>query len=284
MATTRPAKQLAQQYHDDGFVVLPKAVDAKRLAELNAAIDQVRNGFSADRHRAVFTTSDRDQGRDDRFFASAETVEYFLEEDALDGQGELTCPLEQAMNKIGHALHDHVPAVGAFARDRLIRETLTALGLERPQVWQTMVIFKQPRIGGAVRWHQDASYLYTTPATVIGIWVALEDASLENGCLLVAPGQHRSPLRERYRVDWETRLGSLETLDQTPWPDEADTLALEVEAGSVVFFSDHLPHASAANRSLKSRRALTLHCANADAHWSESNWLQRPTLAPFLLE
>lgn len=267
-----------------GFTVAERAFAPEALAPIREAVDATLRRFDADRHRCVFTTGDRDRGRDEVFFRSAETVEYFLEQDAVDDAGRLRRPLERAVNKIGHALHDHIPAIGALARDPRLGHALRALGQQRPQLWQSMVIFKQPGIGDAVRWHQDATYLYSEPASVIGVWIALEDADRENGCLLVDPAGP-GPLRERYTVDWRTRTGTLEVLDDSPWPDDGAGLALEVPAGSVVFFSDHLPHGSAANRSERSRRALTFHTADAGrSRWSEGNWLQRPTLPPFLLD
>ena len=54
-----------------------------------------------------------------------------------------------------------------------------------------MYIFKQPGIGGEVGCHQDATFLYTEPMTVTGFWFAIEDATLENGCLWAAPGGHQ---------------------------------------------------------------------------------------------
>ncbi|NIV19996.1 MAG: phytanoyl-CoA dioxygenase family protein, partial [Gammaproteobacteria bacterium] len=146
-----------------------------------------------------------------------------------------------------------------------------------------MYIFKQPRIGGEVRWHQDASYLASDPPGVTGVWIALEDAHRGNGCLWVQPGGHRSPLRETYEVDRGAGTGALRQLDDTPWPGQTDAVALEVPAGSVVLFHDHMPHYSSRNRSPASRHALTLHVAEADAAWSPRNWLQRPTLEPFAL-
>lgn len=272
-----------QRFRDQGFLVMENAYTASDIATVRSAIDRLVQGFDPEHHLSVFSTRDRDAGRDERFFRSAETVEYFLEEDALDDAGALRVPLPRAINKLGHALHDHVPEFTAFSRLPVLGDALRDLGLARPEIRQSMVIFKQPRIGGEVRWHQDASYLHTTPASVIGAWIALEEANRSNGCLLVQPGGHRSPLRERYRVDWETRSGRLETLDDTPWPDDDAGLALEVPAGALVLFHDHLPHASAANRSERSRLALTLHSAGADGAWSPDNWLQRPTLSPFRL-
>jgi phytanoyl-CoA hydroxylase len=146
-----------------------------------------------------------------------------------------------------------------------------------------MYIFKQPHIGGEVRWHQDGSYLISEPASVTGIWIAIEDANRDNGCLWVQPGGHRSPLREIYQVDWATRKGVLKRLDTAAWPGIDKAQAVEVAAGSVVMFHDHMPHYSSQNRSDHSRHAFTMHVAEKSACWSDRNWLQRPFLGAFNL-
>ncbi len=268
-------------FRESGYVVLGDAAGLDQRTRLLEAIGRLQAAFDPSSHQSVFSTGDEDRGRDEVFFRSAERIEYFLEEDAMDSGGALARPLDRAINKLGHALHDLDPTLGDFARQPLFARALRDLGLRAPVLWQSMVIFKQPEIGGAVRWHQDASYLYTEPTSVIGAWLALEDATRENGCLLVQPGGHRTPLRERYRVDWRSRSGRLETLDDTPWPGADEGVALEVPAGSLVLFHDHLPHASAANRSPRRRTALTFHFADARSHWAEDNWLQRPTLPDF---
>jgi len=272
-----------RQFHDDGYLVLEAAVERSQIAFLKAAALAIVDDFDIGRHRTVFTTTDRDSGRDDYFFDSAESINCFLEEDALGPAGELLKPPRLAINKIGHAMHDLDPAFGAFCRQPLFGAVLREIGYRNPVLWQTMYIFKQPFIGGEVRWHQDASYLVTEPATVTGVWVAIEDANRDNGCLWVQPGGHRSPLRQIYQVDWDTRQGQLTDLDTTPWPSAAEAVALEVVAGSVVIFHDHLPHYSSPNRSGRSRHAFTLHVAEQDAKWSQKNWLQRPALGDFRL-
>ena len=272
-----------RHYRQQGFLVLEAFLDAATLASLRNASAELVSAFNPAQHRSVFRTTDQDQGRDETFFRSAEKVEYFLEDEALDSNGELTVAAERAVNKIGHALHDHIPAFRSFCQLPLLAALLKQLGMAHPVLWQTMLIFKQPGIGGEVRWHQDATYLYTEPSAVMGLWFALEDATRDNGCLWLAPGAHDSPLRERYRVDWHTRRGTLETIHEQPWPTVEEAVPLEVPAGSLVLFSDHMPHYSSANRSDQSRLALTLHAADRSAHWDAANWLQRPTLAPFLL-
>lgn len=268
-------------WQTQGFLVLENAFDARAVKTLRAAAADIVTRFDADRHRSIFRTTDRDAGRDDYFFDSAESVHCFLEEGAVDADGKLNRPKERAINKIGHALHDRVPEFRAFCTQPVIGALLRDLGMDDPVLWQSMYIFKQPRIGGEVRWHQDASYLLTQPPAVIGMWLALEDASEENGCLWMAPGGHRTPLREVYAVDWTTRKGTLTTLDDTPWPTADEAVPLPVRAGSLVVFSDLMPHYSSVNRSAVSRQAFTLHFSESGARWSADNWLQRPNLGPF---
>lgn len=270
-------------FHQQGYLALPAVIAPPAIASLREAAARIVETFDIDAHRTVFSTTDRDRGRDDYFMDSAEAVHCFLEEAALDTEGRLLKPKALAINKIGHALHDRVPEFTEFCRLPLFGQALRDLGYRQPLLWQTMYIFKQPHIGGEVRWHQDASYLITDPPSVTGIWVALEDATSDNGCLWVQPGGHRSPLREIYQVDPVTRRGELRSIDDTPWPTEAAAVAVEVPAGSVVFFSDHMPHYSSKNTSDRSRQAFTLHVGEASAHWSERNWLQRPTLGHFAL-
>lgn len=272
-----------QKYHDDGYLVLEEAIAKAQIEKLKTAAMQIVDDFDINSQRAVFSTSDRDAGRDDYFFDSAENVHCFLEEGALDQEGRLLKPARLAINKIGHAMHDLNPVFGAFCRQPLFGNILRDIGYSTPLLWQTMYIFKQPHIGGEVRWHQDGSYLITDPSTVTGVWVAIEDANRDNGCLWVQPGGHRSPLREIYEVDWAKHQGSLTDLDRTPWPGTDEAVAVEVPLGSVVMFHDHMPHYSSQNRSDFSRHAFTLHVAEQTARWSGNNWLQRPTLGNFVL-
>jgi phytanoyl-CoA hydroxylase len=272
-----------QKFHEEGYLVLEEAIAKADIENLKTAALQIVDDFDINSHRAVFSTSDRDKGRDDYFFDSAENIHCFLEEGALDHDGELLKPARLAINKIGHAMHDLNPTFRTFCQQPLFGQVLRDIGYRMPLLWQTMYIFKQPHIGAKVRWHQDGSYLISDPSTVTGIWIAIEDANRDNGCLWVQPGGHRSRLREIYQVDWTRREGVLTDLDNTPWPGFDEAVSVEVPAGSVVIFHDHMPHYSSQNRSDFSRHAFTLHVAEKNARWSGSNWLQRPTLGDFEL-
>ncbi|MEO1582378.1 MAG: phytanoyl-CoA dioxygenase family protein [Pseudomonadota bacterium] len=265
---------LSARFERDGYAVIEGAMAPEDCVRLREVASRIVDDFDIDRHRTVFRTDDRDAGRDEYFFESAEQASCFLEAEALDASGALSKPKALAINKIGHGLHDADPAVAEFCRLPGITTALRELGWQDPVLQQTMYIFKQPTIGGEVRWHQDGSYLMASGRGVMGIWIALEPATRENGCLWMQPGAHRTPLRERYAVDNKTGDASLEIIDDTPWQTE-DPVAMEVPAGSIVVFSDHMPHYSAPNRSVRSRHAFTLHVKEAGDQWLAENWLQR---------
>jgi len=182
-------------------------------------------------------------------------------------------PKSKSINKIGHALHDLNPVFERFSYQPRLANLVTQLGISEPQWLQSMLIFKQPAIGGEVTWHQDGSFLYTVPQSVTGFWFALEDATLENGCLWVLPGQHKNGLRSRFRrINGKLQT---ETLPEAPSFDENDGVPLEVAAGTLVVLHGALPHYSEANRSSKSRYAYTLHAISGAADYPADNWLQR---------
>ncbi len=273
----------ASLYAEQGYLVIPGFKSAADIAALRQRALEIVNAFDPGEQRPVFTTEEQQRHVDDYFLDSGDGVRCFFEEEAFDAEGRLRVPKELAINKIGHAMHDLDPVFGAFSKGEALRGVAAGLGLARPQVWQSMFIFKQPGIGGEVRWHQDASFFESDPITVTTFWFALEDATLQNGCLWTEPGGHRGSrgvLRERFVR--EGRKAWMEQLDATPWPaaDSAQAIALEVEAGSLVVFHGLLPHYSAANRSDKSRHAYTLHVTDGASRYSPRNWLQRGAALP----
>ena len=273
------------QYQARGYLVLPGFKTAPEVASLRERAAQIVEAFDADAHRSIFSTTDQARrSADAAFLDSAEGIECFFEEEAFDAAGQLRQPKALSINKIGHALHDLDPVFERFSRSAALAELAADLGLVDPQLWQSMVIFKQPGIGGEVKWHQDASFFDTTPSSVTAFWFALEDATLDNGCLWVQPGGHRGPLRERF-VREAGKPGAADTLrmqalDSTPWPDRSQAVPVPVAAGTLVCFHGLLPHCSAPNRSAASRHAYTLHATDGRAHYAAHNWLRRSAALP----
>ena len=272
-----PLEQRAQ-FQRDGYLVLPGFKSAADIARLRERAGQIVDAFDPGQSRSIFTTQNQETASDAWFLGSDNTVRCFFEEEAFDDAGQLRQAKELSINKIGHAMHDLDPVFGAFSRGPDLEAVARGLGLVKPRIYQSMYIFKQPGIGGEVRWHQDATFFDTDPISVTTFWFALEDATIDNGCLWVEPGGHLGPLRERFlRNGDDIRM---EKLDATPWPDDSVAVPLEAKAGSLVCFHGLLPHYSAPNRSPVSRHAYTLHVTDARTTYSPQNWIQRDSGLP----
>lgn len=253
-------------YNNDGFVVVPGFKSPGEVAALRARALEIVDAFDPDEHATTFTTGGDSARSDAYFMESGETIRCFLEED------------RRTVNKIGHAMHDLDPVFDRFSHDPRLGEIASQIGLQSPLLYQSMYIFKQPKVGGEVDWHQDAAFFDTDPPSVVAFWFALEDATTTNGCLWAQPGGHRSPLRQRFIA--ENGSAKLHDLDATPWPSFDEARPLEVKSGALVVFHGLLPHYSATNRSDRSRHAFTLHAVDGTARYSPANWLQRKTIPP----
>lgn len=126
--------------------------------------------------------------------------------------------------------------------------------------------------------HQDSTFLYTEPTQIAGLWFALEDATVENGCLWVIPKGHRLGLKSRWVRAPEGGM-RFEVIDPVPFPEE-DLVPLEVSKGTLIVLDGLLPHKSLANKSPRSRHAYTLHIISANSRYAPDNWLQRSSDAP----
>jgi phytanoyl-CoA hydroxylase len=266
------------QFARDGYLVIPGFKSAEAIAALRQRAGEIVDAFDPGESRTIFTTQNQLTATDDYFLRSDNTIRCFFEEEAFGPDGQLKQDKSLSINKIGHALHDLDPVFEQFSRDPKLAAVASDLGLKDAKVWQSMYIFKQPGIGGEVRWHQDATFFETTPVSVTTFWFALEDATIDNGCLWVEPGGHRGPMRERFVRDGDDIR--MEKLDSTPWPDDSVAVPLEAKAGSLVCFHGLLPHYSAPNRSPVSRHAYTLHATDGSTHYSPRNWIQRDASFP----
>jgi phytanoyl-CoA hydroxylase len=264
-------------FERDGYLVLPGFVTPEQCDALRTRMAEMLEAFEPAEVATIFSTRARSHAQDRYFLESGDKVRFFFEEEAFDSEGRLRQGKARSINKVGHALHDLDPIFERFSRQPALARLVAELGIVEPLLLQSMYIFKQPRIGGEVGCHQDASFLMTEPASVLGLWFALEDATIANGCLYVAPGGHKGPLRSRFArhdVGGPYDRTEMVTLDPTPLPVEG-LMPLEVPKGTLVVLHGFLPHGSAPNRSAHSRHAYTLHVIDGRSAWRPDNWLQR---------
>lgn len=306
--------QVAAFAHD-GFLIIPDALPPAAVAALLEETHRLlAEDFTLEGHPLTKFQTGGDDGQehvgDDYFLGSGDQVRFFLEEDAFDAAtGQLAKPKERAVNKIGHYLHQRNPVfarvtspASAFPGALAVAPVARSLGFADPRCLQSMVICKQPEIGGAVPPHQDSTFLYTDPPSAVGFWYALEDATVDNGCLSFWPGSHRAaPIRRRlvrrlgpakqdgtptavgtHMVDNEGRQfpeggGGAAEMAPEDGDDPSQYVLGEVKAGSLVLIHGNLLHKSEKNRSSKGRIIYTFHVIEGGgAAYDDRNWLQPP--------
>lgn len=256
-----------------GVVILRDFVSEDACSALRHRALELVDEFDPSSVRSVFSTKSDEHQADDYFIESGDKIRFFLENGAFDDNGELRQGKEDSLNKMGHAMHDLDPVFNQFSRTPKLAQAATSIGFQDPAIIQSMYIFKPPRIGGEVLPHQDSTYIYTEPESCVGFWFALEDATVENGCMHFIPGAHKQPLRKRNYRDTDGSIVN-EVLDATPF-DAERALPAEAPAGTLVVFDGRAPHMSGPNTSDKSRHAYTLHAIDRQCHYPASNWLQR---------
>lgn len=302
MAVAQPLEYLSQEqidkFYRDGYLIIPGFLSHDQTNSLLLRAKELLDEFTPEDHPLTkFTTSDEDHIGDNYFLNSGDKIRYFLDEDAVDSSGKLTRDKAKAVNKIGHALHELDPV---YRNVTLENDRLKALARDLrfhhdPVALQSMVIFKQSQTGGAVPEHNDSTFLYTSPPSALGFWIALEKCTPTNGALSFLPGSHlTTPITKRF-VRLPGGGTGFEQLATPPPPsseigekpsDNASegNYVLEVcEPGDLVLIHGSVLHKSERNTSPHTRFAYTFHMIDSSPYveYDEKNWLQPTNAMPF---
>ncbi|MCO5604000.1 hypothetical protein L7F22_058157 [Adiantum nelumboides] len=258
-------------YESEGYLVIEDFASQNECKQLMCHMEELVHEFDPS-EVTIFSTKNRKHNLSAYFSESANNISFFFEEKAFDEEGQLKQPKEVSINKVGHALHEKDPLFKRFSESSQILDVFISLNLKKPVLIQSMYIFKQPGIGGEVVPHQDSTFLYSDPPSLVGLWLALEDATKENGCLWVLPKSHKDGLKRRYVQD--TNGGKF--IGDPPEYDYSKFVPLEVKAGCLVLLHGSLVHQSFENTSPKSRHAYSIHAFDSDgSSWASENWLQK---------
>ncbi|MCJ8328406.1 MAG: phytanoyl-CoA dioxygenase family protein [Lentisphaeria bacterium] len=168
-----------------------------------------------------------------------------------------------------HQPHHVSPVMEKFAKHEKICGILSQITAAHLPHWdgsvkcmQSMLFIKPPEFQGQA-WHQDEIYIGTRDRSLVGAWIAIDDATIENGCLMVLPGSHKSgylyPQRDHENPD------EFDFAPESYGFDESEEIPVEVKAGALVFFNGYLLHRSRKNLSNDYRKVLVNHYCNA---WS----------------
>ena len=267
-------KEMLNFWNNNGYLIIQDFKTHKECDDLINRSKELIEEQDFNNQQSVFDTVSQSHNDDNYFLESGDKIRFFFEEKANLDEENVKTNKQYIVNKIGHALHDLDDKFIAFSKNEQLDQIARAIGFQDPLLLQSMYIFKQPKIGGEVVCHQDSTFLITEPESTVGFWFALEDANKDNGCLQVASGGHKGPLRKLFKR--ENNQMKMEELSNEPFP-ETDTF-VEVKKGTLVLLHGRLPHYSCENKSPNSRHAYTIHAIDGKSKYLDYNWLQRPDL------
>lgn len=246
-------------YCDHGFVIIRNAFDASIVKDALDAIDRIC------------------REEDEEFKSACRDLDVAKAQDGYDVPG---IQFEAAANGLPEGqradfvrklknFHKCNKTLGDISYDARMLNAVSQLiygwGSACPgdvDIFQALALLKPPRIGREKPWHQDNAYFNVTPGkspsgaptAIVGIWIALDEATPENGCMYIIPKQHQKPIPHWQKRDWQICDDSI----------PSKTLAVPMRSGDLLFFSSLLPHGTPPNLSDNRRRAIQFHMIPKD--------------------
>lgn len=220
-----------ETYRSDGFLVIENFLDSKELEEWRAVTeDAVTRRLEAAR-QTPFSTDDpnhlQNQGDQDTFYSQV-FVQCVRLADTHEGMARL------------------------MLDPRLGRMAANLAGVDGIRIWHDQALIKPP-YGNPTAWHLDDPYWSFTSRDALSIWIALDDATLANGCLWYLPGTHLEATFENVGIG----MNMAELFKVYPEWKKREAISAACPAGSAVFHNGLTAHGAGANMTPRPRRAMT---------------------------
>lgn len=220
-------KEIAQ-FHEQGYLAIRQAFTPEQTQTSGQAMWDLIDGKNPD-----FKGLQAEAGKRENF-------------DALTSEER-----RDAVRKLWQFI-DHDQRLKALSEDAKLIQVITQLMNDTPILFQDMGLIKPPRIGREKPWHQDCAYFdYPVETTVVGVWIAIDSATEENGCLHIIPGSHKEGAQPHFsRRDWQ--------ICDTEVAVQRD-VTVPLEPGGCLIWHGLTQHGSPPNPTNQRRRALQYH-------------------------
>jgi ectoine hydroxylase-related dioxygenase (phytanoyl-CoA dioxygenase family) len=218
---TRLTKRQIKQYQDNGFIVIEDFLAPKELAHWRTVTEDAVQQRLAERNGLT------NQNNPDAYYAQVFTQCIRLA-DTHAGMAELM--LDPRLGEVAGKL----------------------AGVSGIRIWHDQALFKPP-YGNPTAWHLDNPYWSFYSPNAISIWVALDDATLANGCLWYLPGTHKTARYDNSGIGENLR----DLFKVYPEWASLEACAAPARAGSAVFHNGLVAHGAGANMTPRPRRAMT---------------------------
>ena len=223
-----------QFYFDQGYLVSESGLADGEIAQLQAAFDQTLEQLQREgRLQNVQSGKDSDE--------AAQVYQL----------------------RTAHLLH---PRFDGLIRDSRILDVIESIIGPNIRLVHYQGLYKPPQSGGEVGWHQDDYYFRVTHQkrdAMVSCWIALDDASVDNGCLWYVPGAHHKLFDHVQNWDPEVKKGFYFSIPKLDDALQARAVPVELKKGQMVLHHGLTPHRSLKNTSSRPRRALATHFFDA---------------------
>ncbi len=213
------------QFERDGFIYYGPIISAEELGAVRERIAAIASGDTSVPENLIR-----------------------MEQAYLDGQLPGVERRDAVWQMLLLAEHDEV--INRLVRNERILDAVESLLGPDIKYYSDQVLMKPAKHGSAVNWHQDSYYWPIEPMNLVTCWLALDDATLENGCMCFIPGSHQQGLWPHTRNDQRTM--KLEGVD------ESKMVAVPVPAGGCEFHNSLTVHATSENKTPNRRRAIAM--------------------------
>ncbi|MEF8807919.1 phytanoyl-CoA dioxygenase family protein [Natronomonas sp.] len=217
-----------EQYQTEGYLVVEDALDT-------AMVDRVKTRLRE------YTHGDR----------TPEGFERQLEPRVERGELEVEEEGDAVRKFEGLGMVETDDVFREVANDDTIVSVAAQLLGENLKLLRSAAMFKPPEVGSEKGYHQDAAYYPIQPMDHLTVWIALDEATTENGCMNVVPGGHKDGLLGHEAVEYDTDI----VIAEKDY-DAEDAVPIPMEPGSVLFTHCLVPHYTAPNTTENWRRAL----------------------------
>ncbi|MFB6101128.1 MAG: phytanoyl-CoA dioxygenase family protein [Haloplanus sp.] len=217
-----------EQYQREGYVVVEKLLSEREVERVK---DRIQEYVVGERTETQFSRM----------------LEPDVEPSAFEHEGDPVRKFEG----VSMAREDGV--FGDLAHHEGILEVIEQLQGPHIDLLRSAAMLKPPQVGSEKKFHQDAAYYPIQPMDHVTVWIALDEATTDNGCMRVVPGAHTDGLIGHEALEYETDI----TITEREYGLD-DTIALPMEPGSVLFQHCLLPHYTAPNTTEQWRRAFIL--------------------------
>jgi ectoine hydroxylase-related dioxygenase (phytanoyl-CoA dioxygenase family) len=230
-----------EQYQSEGYVVVEEALDGE-------TVDQVKGRLRE------YTHGDREPTFQSQIEPAVERGDITVEE-----EGDAVRKFE------GLSMVETDDVFRSIADEETVVDTAAQLLGPNLKLLRSAAMFKPPEVGSEKQFHQDAAYYPIQPMDHVTVWIALDEATTENGCMNVVPGAHTDGLLGHEAVEYDTDI-VIADRDFT----KEDAVSVPMEPGDALFSHCLVPHFTAPNTTENWRRALIMSYMDARSRFTKS--------------